>query len=213
MLDASRAELLDLDATISKVSLVPSELEYQRNLCRQSVADLQGTLSLMRRFSAEILADIFIFCRNNSLKSQTYSIADPLEVPVLLGQISSHWRSNCHGTPLLWDHVHLISDNRTPDLAYVRQILVRSHDLPLSIQLIPPPELSFPLSQSVYPVVSLFLDLRGRLKDVSLHITSSDLPPRNPHRSLLFPILASFKLRLRLSSLAVSFPTRAHVSV
>ncbi|KAJ7500056.1 hypothetical protein FB451DRAFT_1015405 [Mycena latifolia] len=109
MLDVSRAQFSSLEETILTVSLVLAELERQRDLQRQYVTAFKRALSPIRCLPAEILAEIFMLCRNTSLQSETYSIADPREAPMLLGHISSQWRTICHGTPLLWDHVHFTS--------------------------------------------------------------------------------------------------------
>ncbi|KAJ7154855.1 hypothetical protein C8R43DRAFT_851830, partial [Mycena crocata] len=103
LLDATVLELLKLDETILKVSLILSELEHQKSLRRNRAKSLKRALSPIRHLPSEILAEIFTICRNCNLQSTTYSIADPRVAPMLLGQVSARWRSVCHGTPLLWD--------------------------------------------------------------------------------------------------------------
>ncbi|KAJ7912091.1 hypothetical protein B0H13DRAFT_555228 [Mycena leptocephala] len=197
MLGTSQAELLTLEKAISQVPSVPFELEQQRSFHLKSIADFQRALSSIRRIPPEILAEIFTLCRNNSLDSETYSTADPREAPMLLGHISSYWRSICHGTPLLWDQVQLISGLGMPELPCVKEILARSRNVPLFVQLTTPHGMSLrqePMCLPVEPVVGLFLDLHRRIKTITLHIPSLNLLP--PHNMQSFPILASLDIIL-----------------
>ncbi|KAJ7670733.1 hypothetical protein DFH06DRAFT_141185 [Mycena polygramma] len=132
MLAASQAELVKLDATIFAVSLVLLELESQKSNRRKTVDALLGALSPIRRIPPEILSAVFLLCRNNSLQLDDYSIADPREAPIVLGQVSSGWRSICHGTPLLWDNISLVSVLAMPKLPYTQKLLDRSHNLPVA---------------------------------------------------------------------------------
>ncbi|KAJ6594316.1 hypothetical protein B0H19DRAFT_57877 [Mycena capillaripes] len=184
-----------------KFSLALPELEDKRYYRRENVATFQRTLSPIRRLPTEILAQIFMLCRNNSLKSSTYSIADPREAPILLGHITSHWRSICHGTPFLWDRViYLTSDHSMPSFPCIQQIFARSGSVPLSVQLTPSNRASLrmaPKSLPNDPVIGLFLELHGRLKEITLTIPSSDLlPPHSLHQNQTFPILVALDIVL-----------------
>ncbi|KAJ6481337.1 hypothetical protein C8R47DRAFT_595801 [Mycena vitilis] len=127
MLAASQAEPVQLNATILAVSLILSELDFQKSSRRKTVDALLGALSPIRRIPPEILSVVFLLCRDNSLQSDAYSIADSIadsrEAPIVLGQVSSRWRTICHGTPLLWDHAHFISGHGWPKLS---ELIARS---------------------------------------------------------------------------------------
>ncbi|KAJ7078030.1 hypothetical protein B0H15DRAFT_861001 [Mycena belliarum] len=98
---------------------------------------LRGTLSLIRTFPAELLSQVFIFCRDNS-HALRYSTIDPREAPMILGHVCRHWRSVAYSTPRLWDTVSL-SNFASPDLpldpSIVHDILAHSRDLPLELSL------------------------------------------------------------------------------
>ncbi|KAJ6595071.1 hypothetical protein DFH09DRAFT_887300, partial [Mycena vulgaris] len=70
------------------------------------ITSLKGVLSPIRRIPPEILAEIFLNCRQNSRASEFYSITDPSEAPLLLGRVCSSWRVIAHGTPRLWDALY-----------------------------------------------------------------------------------------------------------
>ncbi|KAJ7676857.1 hypothetical protein DFH06DRAFT_614806 [Mycena polygramma] len=193
MLAVEDAELVQLDQTILAVSLVLSELESQRSRRWETVVALHGAISPIRRIPPEIVADIFLLCRDNSMTSLTYSIADPREAPIVLGQVSSRWRSICHGTPLLWNNVRLMSGSGMPGLPYIQTLLARSQNLPVSAQLTTRGEAVL----TPEPVVGLFLGLHNRLKNVTLDIpTSNLLPPHNLSHNEVFPLLTCLEIIL-----------------
>ncbi|KAJ7071913.1 hypothetical protein B0H15DRAFT_895123 [Mycena belliarum] len=69
---------------------------------------LKGALSLIRQIPSEILAEIFLRCRDNDLEDKYYYYtSNPRVAPMLLSQVSHRWRQVSHGTPRLWDHFHL----------------------------------------------------------------------------------------------------------
>ncbi|KAJ7670746.1 hypothetical protein DFH06DRAFT_141391 [Mycena polygramma] len=199
-LDSSRAELLDLEQTVLKVSLILSELECQRSIRRKAVEALLGALSPIRRIPTEILSTIFLRCRDNSLRSWTYCIADSREAPMVLGQVSSRWRSVCHGTPLLWDRVCLMSGygQPMPGLPRIQRILALSRNSPVAVWLATRYGDSLkdrPVELAPEPAVGLFTGLHSRLKAITLDIcTSNLLPPHNLHQDKVFPILTSLEI-------------------
>ncbi|KAJ7077254.1 hypothetical protein B0H15DRAFT_789755, partial [Mycena belliarum] len=67
---------------------------------------LRGTLSLIRTFPAELLGEVFIFCRDDS-HALRYSTTDPRQAPMILGHVCHHWRSVAHNTPRLWNMLYL----------------------------------------------------------------------------------------------------------
>ncbi|KAJ7272287.1 hypothetical protein C8J57DRAFT_1009924, partial [Mycena rebaudengoi] len=95
--------LAELDEQILKVRLILRELESQRECTSTLRTEMQAVLSPLRRVPAEILAEIFLFCRNNSLGGGKQSTIDSRQAPLLLGQICSHWRVVSQNTSRLWD--------------------------------------------------------------------------------------------------------------
>ncbi|KAJ7474193.1 hypothetical protein FB451DRAFT_1248279 [Mycena latifolia] len=73
---------------------------------------LKGVLSPVRRIPSEILAQIFLLCRDNSLDTFQYFVTDPRRAPMLLGHVSSRWRQVSRSSPRLWDHLHIALDTR-----------------------------------------------------------------------------------------------------
>ncbi|KAJ6471663.1 hypothetical protein C8R47DRAFT_746649 [Mycena vitilis] len=200
MLAASQAELVQLDATILAVSLILSELKSQKSDRRKDVDALLGALSPIRRLPPEILSAIFLLCRDNSLQSDYHFTADPREAPIVLGQVSSGWRSICHGTPLLWDNIRLVSVLAMPKLPYIQKLLDRSHNLPVSARLASPYKdmlRNCPMELPPEPAVALLMGLHGRLRTITLEIpTLNLLPPYNLHQREVFPILTSLDIIL-----------------
>ncbi|KAJ7670747.1 hypothetical protein DFH06DRAFT_141440 [Mycena polygramma] len=205
MLATSHAELVlqfvvQLDSTILAVSLILSELESQKSSRRKALVALRGALAPIRRIPPEILTDVFLLCRDNSMVSKTSSIADSREAPIVLGQVSSRWRSICHGTPLLWDNVRLISVLGMPKLPYIQTLLARSHDLPVFAQLVTPYGgmlRQCPVELAPEPALGVLMGLHSRLKTVTLEIpTANLLLPYNTHQLDDFPVLASLEIIL-----------------
>ncbi|KAJ7453451.1 hypothetical protein FB451DRAFT_1519776 [Mycena latifolia] len=135
-LDATMTVLADLEGQISTTLLSLVKLKNERSRQSQYADILKGTLSPIRRIPSEILVEIFLMCRDNSLTASNYSITDPREAPMLMGHVSSRWRQVCHGAPRLWDHFHLSSMPGSMDrtASQFRPILTRSGILPLHVQ-------------------------------------------------------------------------------
>ncbi|KAJ7453501.1 hypothetical protein FB451DRAFT_985865, partial [Mycena latifolia] len=102
-LDATLNRLEELEGEISKTLLALVKLEQERRRRSQYADTLKGALSPICHFPSEILVEIFLGCRDNSLTARNYSIPDPEQAPMLMSQVSSRWRQVCHGTPRLWD--------------------------------------------------------------------------------------------------------------
>ncbi|KAJ6540876.1 hypothetical protein DFH09DRAFT_929583 [Mycena vulgaris] len=103
--DTALSAVSDLDAQISKVLFSIIQLENERRQRNTYAETLKGALSPMRRIPSEILAEISIICRDDSLRDANYSIAGPRTFPMLLGHISSRWRQVSRHTPRLWNHI------------------------------------------------------------------------------------------------------------
>ncbi|KAJ7864202.1 hypothetical protein B0H13DRAFT_1637799, partial [Mycena leptocephala] len=85
-------------------------------------------LSPIQRMPPELLEELFILCRNNSLKSdEPYprSILNTREAPMVLAHVSSSWRTISLGTPALWDFVSLITSSiaAEPTMPFIRTLL------------------------------------------------------------------------------------------
>ncbi|KAJ7465812.1 hypothetical protein B0H11DRAFT_2240078 [Mycena galericulata] len=103
LLDAGQNELARLEGTIRTISLIISELKFQKSQRIDSLAALRRILCPIRRLPSELLAEIFLFCRTNSMHTKGYSIIDVREAPMLLSHVSARWRAVSVGTPMLWD--------------------------------------------------------------------------------------------------------------
>ncbi|KAJ7460170.1 hypothetical protein FB451DRAFT_1500433 [Mycena latifolia] len=196
-LDATLTGLEDLEGEISKTLLALVKLENERRRRSQYADILMGTLSPIRRIPSEILVEIFLTCRDNTLSEPNYSITDSRQAPMLMGHVSSRWRQVCHGAPRLWDHFHLSatpgsSMDRT--VSQLRPILARSRILPLHVKF---------KQWSGSPTVTenlfdLIFQTHERLKHLYLCIkrttTSSKSLSRIFNRPTPLPVLSSIKL-------------------
>ncbi|KAJ7453416.1 hypothetical protein FB451DRAFT_1281222 [Mycena latifolia] len=196
-LDATLAAVADVEGEISKTLLSLVELEQERRRRSQYADTLKGALSPSRRIPSEILVEIFLTCRDNSLTASNYSITDPGEAPMLMGHISSRWRQVCHGAPRLWDHFHLSatpgsSMDRTA--SQFRPILTRSGILPLHVQF----EQWSGSPTATENLFDLIFETHERLKHLYLCIrqttTSSDSLSRIFSRPTPLPVLSSITL-------------------
>ncbi|KAJ7458618.1 hypothetical protein FB451DRAFT_1508047 [Mycena latifolia] len=179
-LEDTLSALSALDGEISKALLALLKLEKQRRLLDKYVASLKTALSPIRRIPPEILAEIFLLCRNSSLRDVDYSVADPRHAPTVLTHVSSRWREVCMGSPRLWDHLHL-QTHTAPPVALLQSILARTSTLPLSVNI---------GDQNAF---QLALQQHDRLEHLHFHIRSK-LPrhffdQRNP-----LPLLSSLHI-------------------
>ncbi|KAJ7073561.1 hypothetical protein B0H15DRAFT_868815 [Mycena belliarum] len=128
----------DLERERSRCSLPESlmKLENERRDRSRYAVILKGALSVIRQIPAEILADIFLHCRDNDVDAGKYFVANPRVAPMLLTHVSSRWRQVSHGTPRLWDRFYLpTTKDPLVNLPLVEQILERSSALPLHVRL------------------------------------------------------------------------------
>ncbi|KAJ7474150.1 hypothetical protein FB451DRAFT_1466697, partial [Mycena latifolia] len=103
IIDDTLTSLFELEEEISRVLLSLLKLENERRLRSEYAATLKGVLSPIRRIPSEILAEIFLVCRDDALDAFQYSVADPRRAPMLLGHVSSRWRQVSRSSPRLWD--------------------------------------------------------------------------------------------------------------
>ncbi|KAJ7144201.1 hypothetical protein C8R44DRAFT_657683, partial [Mycena epipterygia] len=199
-LHVGEMELEELDTQISKVALLLAELQAQRKQRHQSLTSLRAVLSPLRRFPAEILAEIFQSCCQNSRATPFYSITEPLEAPMLLGRICSFWRTVAYNTPRLWNTIHFYTNfPRTDRLApYVSSLAERSRNLPLSVTIntLPPrPNLPLPLPGAPVDIIG---NLCHRLQELRLILDDDDSDfPAMITADTTFPILTSLVVKIQ----------------
>ncbi|KAJ7453422.1 hypothetical protein FB451DRAFT_1565573 [Mycena latifolia] len=196
-LDATLTELEDLESQISKTLLSLVKLESERRRRSQYADTLKSALSPIRRTPSEILVEVFLACRDNSLTASNYSITDPREAPMLMGHVSSRWRQVCHGAPRLWNHLQLSTTPRSSKNQIVSQlplILARSRILPLHVKL---EQWSYSPTQTE-DLLDLIFKPHERWKDLYLSIgrtgPSAHSLSRIFNRQTLLPILSSITL-------------------
>ncbi|KAJ6580651.1 hypothetical protein B0H19DRAFT_1228282 [Mycena capillaripes] len=189
-------ELSILEETLLKLSLLSAEAQRQRDQVLTTVNGMRGALSPIRVIPPEILAAVFLMCRNEDLTSPmypSYSIVNARQAPLVLTRVSSRWRTVCHSTRNLWDHIHIDPIFGLPSPAFVRQILSRSGALPLHINL----ATSEWTSARARKVFNALLRAQDRFQDIQLDVTSSDIPSAVWRTARTFPSLASAKINLR----------------
>ncbi|KAJ7892623.1 hypothetical protein B0H13DRAFT_2528810 [Mycena leptocephala] len=156
------------------------------------------TKEILKRMPPELLGELFILCRNNSLESdESYprSILNTREAPMVLGHVSSYWRTISLGTPALWDFVSLIMNSIVagPTIPFIRTLLERSRTLPLTITVANRrPMVPTALNVNA-PFLRFLWDFHDRLQHIHLDISSSDLVPQ------LFPLQISLPVLMSLS--------------
>ncbi|KAJ7764258.1 hypothetical protein B0H16DRAFT_1799654 [Mycena metata] len=180
-------KLSRLEDTISKVSLVLSELRAQQQHRTESLAPLKCALAPIRRIPPEILGEIFRLCDRMEVEdrfSET-DIADPAAAPLILGHVCSFWRTVSQNTPQLWDRVCLRSNVITPHtLQFIRTLFGRSRSLPLNVQI-------YTSSGDNGRCLGLLWEFRERLQHLRLFLDSDDhLPTITPDHNPL-PALKS----------------------
>ncbi|KAJ7474175.1 hypothetical protein FB451DRAFT_1466735 [Mycena latifolia] len=194
ILDDTLSSLSELEEEVSKVVLSLLKLEKERRLRSEYAATLKGVLSPIRRIPSEILAEIFLLCRDNSLDTFQYSVADPRQAPMLLGHVSSRWRQVSHSSTRLWDHLYIQrnSGDWNPPNDILRSILASSRILPLYVNL----QMSGPFSPTGLvdeDVLDPLFQQHHRLKDVRFNFSSINLPSSLCNKRSL-PILSSIRI-------------------
>ncbi|KAJ7464220.1 hypothetical protein B0H11DRAFT_78151 [Mycena galericulata] len=204
LLRAGKTELTEIDNGILEASLSLAAL-YSRKCERiKSLAVLSAIVAPIRRVPCEILGEIFLFCRGNSLKrrGREYCITDARDAPIVLTHVSSHWRAVCLSTPRLWDYVAFKADpeseTRSPNRSFIRTILDRSHELPLALKWdmsddgsdSPPPIL-----EDAGPNLRNLWDSQHRLKQLHLILNARSILPAADLDDISLPLLAFLDIR------------------
>ncbi|KAJ7443150.1 hypothetical protein FB451DRAFT_1376786 [Mycena latifolia] len=223
-LNETLSTLVELEREISKTLLSLLKLEHERRRQTKYGAALKGALSPLRRIPSEILAEIFLACRDDSLEASDYSITDLRQAPMLLGRVSARWRQVCHDTPRLWDHFVLPSrENSVYAVAQSQIILSRSRTLPLHINLGARNPV-YPSDRAEQELFDLIFQQNHRLKQIRLNIWSAHPSPLaldHPNLPMLtsleiivnvdrdiIPLLVAFKNAPQMRILDLTYPRR-----
>ncbi|KAJ7177488.1 hypothetical protein C8R43DRAFT_942759 [Mycena crocata] len=128
------ARLADLEADIAKVSDIAKGLRERETQHSQAIRSVDGALSILRSFPAEILAEIFAQFRNVSRSHDARAVRTGVG---LLARVCGRWRAIAVGSPRLWDTLRLIIDRKiTEDHEdRIMSLLRRSKDLSLRLEL------------------------------------------------------------------------------
>ncbi|KAJ7235666.1 hypothetical protein C8J57DRAFT_1479432 [Mycena rebaudengoi] len=187
------------DVTLAEMDEQIRKLKLQRESTSTLRAAMQAVLSPVRRLPPEILAEIFLLCRNNSLGMGRYSVVDPRQAPLVLGQICSHWRAVSQNTSRLWDRIHvrgaMLAMRDASGRLGTCATRARNHPLDLAIH-----TLSYSVASGRFQPLDLVLPLRHKLQSIRLTLNwnecqNSGLPVDNT-----FPILTSLFINIRGSS-------------
>ncbi|KAJ7237971.1 hypothetical protein C8J57DRAFT_1193807, partial [Mycena rebaudengoi] len=179
------------DVALAEIDKQILKLKSQRKSTSTLRAAMQAVLSLVRRLPPEILAEIFLLCRNNDLRWRRYSVLDPRQAPLVLGQICSHWRVVSQNTSRLWDQIHIPGVILAmPDASgRLGAFATRARNRPLDL-LMYTQSYGIATPGRIWPM-DLVLPLRHKLRHIHLKLNwnecqSSSLPIDNT-----FPVLTS----------------------
>ncbi|KAJ7018910.1 hypothetical protein C8F04DRAFT_357937 [Mycena alexandri] len=195
LLDLGRKELSQLDDTILKLSLVLSELRSQKRRRVNSLSALKRVLAPIRRVPPEVLGEIFQWCCKMNWTAQSRSITNVRAPPLLLGHVSSLWRSVSQNTPRLWDYVCLLDDATVTErlLPFIRVLVERSGALPLTM------ELSTPHGDNRLNLAPIF-EFHTRLEQMHLYLVCSRDLPTLTVETRRFPILKSLTVETTVAT-------------
>ncbi|KAJ7864193.1 hypothetical protein B0H13DRAFT_2069660 [Mycena leptocephala] len=162
---------------------------------RSSLDGTSKVLSPIQRMPPELLGELFILCRNNSLESDEsypHSILNTREAPMVLVMYHP-----------LWDFVSLITSSIVADrtMPFIRTLIERSRTLPLTITVANRrPMLPTALNVNA-PFLCFLWDFHDRLQHIHLDISSSTFD-----RSYMPAILISGFPWLGATSEGISLP-------
>ncbi|KAJ7167141.1 hypothetical protein C8R43DRAFT_917384 [Mycena crocata] len=186
-------ELSQLEDSISKLSLILSELRFQKRQRTDSVSTLRGVLSPIRRLPSEILGEIFLNLTNGDDGEDP--ITDFEKPPGLLGRVSSRWRAVSRNMPRLWNCPYLTADAFTTNsqAAFIREIFQRSQNLPLDVDLLSTYEDPNPTHGGCLDVVWEF---HHRIEHFVIDIGSHIFPLPTLGFGRTWPLLASLNVHI-----------------
>ncbi|KAJ6559438.1 hypothetical protein DFH09DRAFT_1316743 [Mycena vulgaris] len=167
------------------------------HLSAERLRSSSGTISAIHRLSTEILALIFLFCRDEAISKPgaDYATSDPQYPPVLLGQVCTRWRTIAHGTPRLWDFLSLSKSAFTRDGGvHVQQLLEQSKNLTLCVVLESTSASEAPRRN--HRIFDAVWDASRRVQSLVMDVSSVDATRHLFPRKITFPVLASLELTI-----------------
>ncbi|KAF8962471.1 hypothetical protein BDZ97DRAFT_1113145 [Flammula alnicola] len=214
------SRLAKIEEELASIELRARNLRQDKEDLNRSIDTYRCLISPMRRLPPDILREIFISClpddRNPTMSND--------EAPMLLSQVSSHWRSVAMTTPGLWASLHIAVPNSSPTFrsthdsttgdrlmvsqvteirsAAVKEWIARSGTLPLSIALhewdaYPPTEYCKIFFQCILP-------FSKRWKNVSLTCSAASVTHFREIPPCEVPILQSLSLDITPNGIASS---------
>ncbi|KAF8186233.1 hypothetical protein BJ912DRAFT_1060281 [Pholiota molesta] len=103
-----KTTLCSVDDEIARVHATLSALEEYRSALHRTLAYQQSSLSPIRRLPPEIWGEIFLFASAGSaIRCGPRSETDQEDIPLLLCQICSYWRTVAISVPALWSNIRL----------------------------------------------------------------------------------------------------------
>ncbi|KAK7001454.1 hypothetical protein R3P38DRAFT_2731235 [Favolaschia claudopus] len=127
-----RAHLLPHEAELARLDTLIRDLCAQRDRVKNYVESHKALISHPRRLPQDVLEEIFLACLPTA-HNAVMSLSEP---PLLLGRISSRWRSIAFALPRLWSSLHIHLEYVQWDeerVAAIDEWLERASPLPLSI--------------------------------------------------------------------------------
>ncbi|KAF8962482.1 hypothetical protein BDZ97DRAFT_1113367 [Flammula alnicola] len=220
ILKEPRARLAKIEEELAGIELRARNLRQEREDLNHSIDKYRRLSSPMRRLPPDILREVFI----SSLPDDRNPTMSRDEAPMLLTQVSSHWRSVAMTTPGLWASLHIAVPNSSPTFhsshdsttgvrlmvsqvtairaAAVKEWIARSGTLPLSIALhewdvYPPTEYCKIFFQCILP-------FSKRWKNISLSCPAASLADFRKIPPSEVPILQSLSLDITRNGIASS---------
>ncbi|KAK1222616.1 hypothetical protein PQX77_014529 [Marasmius sp. AFHP31] len=94
--------LIDPLNRLKEINKEITRLEAERRRLQTFIDKHKAVLSPFRRFSAELMAEIFAHCLPAGFRTR-----DIQQAPLLLTRVCRSWRAMALGTPKLWDAIHI----------------------------------------------------------------------------------------------------------
>lgn len=201
-----RTVIGDAKDEITRLKDMIQTLKERLEKVEMCVAEHEALVAPIRQLPSEVLSEIFLSCL-----PQPPPTSCPSEMPLVLGQVSRHWRDVWLSTPGLWANitVHCSNiDNRV--ISRVETCIKRSGDCPLTIDINAPSEDCTRLLEAIIPhserwysiafnmrasMHRLLTRVRGRLPLLAnLRLASPDFDPK------LSSAASTYELAPRLTS-------------
>lgn len=200
-------QLSRLETEISRLQDLLGSVVLQRDSVKKYIDAHRALMSPIRRLPPETLSEIFTHCLPDR-----YAVRDTSEAPLLLTEVSRHWRHTAIDTPALWKSLHIFIPREMSWLRLKKRIVgsslwvKRSGSVPLSISFSmgnSPSEQSHiitdtdPTMEGIFQFVAeILLENSSRIKELSF--TGSAIPHMaallNQLASRCFPILKVFRV-------------------